>query len=229
MCRTVKTLLNDADWHPVWKNQRPQIFTEKATKVLDAIEDFSKTATEQEKIITGHAIEKERHEAELEDLSHELGEALGEYFLDREQDAEAQAVDFPISTWRRLGEETLLNRSRVVATKLDEALDSDAATLDTYGLDAADSAELTAAINEYEKDLGTPTAAIAHRKVQTAKLRKKYRAASTILVSMDKLVARFGTTPQGRDFAATWKAARIIRDRSEPKDESENDNPTPTA
>lgn len=210
MCRTISTLLNDTEWHSVWKNQRPLIFSEKATKLLDAVSDFSQTATEQEKTITGFAAEKERNEAELEELGQELGEALGEYFLDHQQDAEAHTVDFPISSWRRLRDESLLNRSRILATKLAQALTADAA-----------------AIAEYEDDLAIPTTAIAARKALTAKLRKKYQAANTLLLSMDKLVARFSTTPRGRDFVATWKAARIIRDRSTPAAATEQKPNTP--
>jgi hypothetical protein len=226
MCRTISTLLNDPQWHPVWKNQRPLIFTEKASELQTAINDFSQTATEQEKIITGHAAEKERNETELEDLGQELGEALGEYFLDQQQDAAAHTVDFPISSWRRLRDEQLLNRSRILAAKLTQALAENAPTLEKYGLNSKDLADLTFAIAEYESDLATPAAAIAARKAQTAKLRQKYQAVSSILLSMDKLVARFANTPAGRDFASTWKAARIIRDRSQP---AATPPPSPTA
>ncbi len=215
MCRTVSTLLNDASVQPVWQNQAPLIFTTKAQQLQKAIDDFAAIAAEQEKIITGHAADKEREEAELEDLSHEIGQTLADYYYDAEQDQNAHVVEFSATAWRRLRDEQLLNRSRILATKLSQALAADASTLANYGLDAADVTALNDAIEDYANAIATPAQAIATRKALTASLRGKYNVISDLLGSMDKLVLRFRNTAPGRSFAAQWQAARVIRDRSQ--------------
>jgi hypothetical protein len=215
MCRTVSTLLNDASLQTVWQNQAPLIFTTKAQLLQKAIEDFAAVAADQEKIITGHAADKEREEAELEDLSHEIGQTLADYYYDAEQDQNAHVVEFSATAWRRLRDEQLLNRSRTLATKLSQALAADAATLANYGLDAADATALNAAIEDYANAIATPSQAIATRKALTASLRGKYNVISDLLGSMDKLVLRFRKTAPGKAFAAQWQAARVIRDRSQ--------------
>jgi hypothetical protein len=215
MCRTVSSLLNDASLQTVWQNQAPLIFTTKAVLLQKAIIDFADTAAAQEKVITGHAADKEREETELEDLSHEIGQALADYYYDTEQEQNAHVVEFPASSWRRLRDEQLLNRSRILATKLSQALVADAATLVNYGLDAADNTALNAAIEDYANAIATPSQAIATRKALTASLRGKYNVISDLLGSMDKLVLRFRNTAPGRSFAAQWQAARVIRDRSQ--------------
>ncbi len=167
------------------------------------------------KIITGHAADKDREETELEDLSHEIGRALADYYNDAEQEQNAHSVEFSISSWRRLRDEQLLNRSRILAAKLTQALTADAATLATYGLDQADADKLAQAIDDYAADIATPSNAIAERKALTASLRGNYKSISNLLGSMDKLILRFRSQTQGREFAAQWQAARVIRDRSQ--------------
>jgi len=215
MCRTISTLLNDSSLQPVWKNKAPVIFTNKATLLLAAIEDFAATSAAQEKIITGHAADKDREETELEDLCHEIGQALADYYYDAEQEQNAHSVEFSASSWRRLRDEQLINRSRILAAKLTQALTADAATLATYGLDQADADSLSQSIDDYAAAIATPSNAIAERKALTASLRGKYQSISNLLGSMDKLILRFRAQPQGREFAARWQASRVIRDRSQ--------------
>ena len=215
MCRTVSSLLKDATLQTVWQNQAPLVFTTKATLLQNAIEDFAETSAAQEKIITGHAADKEREETELEDLSHEIGQALADYYYDTEQDQNAHVVEFSASSWRRLRDEQLLNRSRILAGKLSQALAADAAKLGDYGLDSTDINALYASIEDYANAIATPSQAIATRKALTASLRGKYNVISDLLGSMDKLVLRFRNTAPGRSFAAQWQAARVIRDRSQ--------------
>jgi hypothetical protein len=225
MCRTVSTLLNDASLQPVWQNQAPQIFTTKAALLQKAIEDFASTSAEQEKIITGHAADKDREETELEDLCHEIGQALADYYYDTEQQQNAHIVEFSATSWRRLRDEQLLNRSRILAAKLSQTIAADAATLASYGLDLTDSTALNAAINDYEAAIATPSQAIATRKSLTASLRGKYNIINDLLGSMDKLVLRFRNTAPGRSFVGQWQAARVIRDRSQ----TVKTEPSPTA
>ncbi len=212
MCRTVIALLDDPAHQPAWQGQPPQQFANKAVTLRAAVEAFATTAARQSAVITGAAVDKERTEALLEDQAHEVGSLLADYFHDANREQDAAAVDFPISAWRRLRGEHLLNRAGLLATTLANALAADAPALAGYGLTPDDSIALTAAITAYRDSIAQPAGAIAERKALTASLDTSYRAVAALLESMDRLVLRFRGTGGGRAFAAAWQAARIIRD-----------------
>lgn len=212
MCRTVIALLDDPAHQSAWQGQPPLQFATKAASLRAAVEAFADTAARQSAVITGSALDKERNEALLEDLAHELGSLLADYFHDKEREKEAASVDFPISAWRRLRGEHLLNRANLLASTLAAALAADAAALAGYGITPDDSAALATAINAYRDSIAQPSGAIAERKALTAALDGSYRAVAALLESMDRLVLRFRGTGGGRAFAAAWQAARIIRD-----------------
>ena len=212
MSRTVIALLDDPTHLAAWQGQPPLQFGTKAASLRTAVESFAATAARQSAVITGAALDKERNEALLEDLAHELGSLLADYFHDENREQSAAAVDFPISAWRRLRGEHLLNRANLLATTLARALAADAAALAGYGLTPDDSTALAAAIDAYRDSIAQPSGAIAERKALTGSLDAAYRAVATLLESMDRLVLRFRGTDGGRAFAAAWQAARIIRD-----------------
>ena len=212
MCRTVIALLDDPARQPAWLGQPPQQFASKAVSLRAAVEAFAATAARQSAVITGAALDKERNEILLEDLAHELGSLLADYFHDKNRGQEAAAVDFPISAWRRLRGEHLLNRANLLASTLAAALAADAAALDGYGITPADSAALATAIEAYRDSIAQPSGAIAERKALTASLDAAYRAVAVLLESMDRLVLRFRGTAEGSAFAAAWQTARVIRD-----------------
>ncbi len=63
-----------------------------------------------------------------------------------------------------------------------------------------------------ETIIASPAAAISGRKALTNTLRPKFREVGELLGRMDRLVLRFRKTADGKRFADTWQATRIIRD-----------------
>ena len=224
MGKTVLATLDLAIYTAIWQGQPPLVFTTKVGLLRTMLGELGDLMRDQEAIITGFATLKDGRELELEDLAHEVGQALASYYEDQGHADLAAAVDFSISDWRKLAEDSLVGRAQVVEQSLTNALATSAAALVDYDLDAADLTALSEAIADYNKIIKSPQAAISNRKALTGVLRPRFRELSTLLSGMDKLVLRFRKTPAGRQFADAYLAARIVRDLGS---NSGNNDPAP--
>jgi hypothetical protein len=212
---TVLALLANPAHHPVWKDKNPVRFTVLATALGLKVNALTGLISGQQTDTTGHAADKDREEQELEDCAHEIGEALAGWFEDQGRNAAAAAIDFSLSTWQGLRDVELIAKAKLLHEKLTGALDADAAALVEYGLDAADATQLAKETDDFEKLVATPAAAISSKKALTQALRPSFSEVSALLRKMDRLVLRFRKTESGAQFAAAWKAARIVRDLGE--------------
>lgn len=212
MAKTVLTTLELAAHVAIWQGQPPLVFTTKVGLLRAKVVELQKLMSDQEAVITGFSTVKDSRELDLEDLAQEIGSALSGYFDDHDHAELSGAVDFSISDWRRLREESLVARAQVVEAKLTDALAADAAGLIPYDLDAADLTGLTEAIGSYDDVIKSPQAAISTRAGLTKVVRPRFRELNVILAGMDKLALRFRKTTEGRQFVDAYLAARIVRD-----------------
>lgn len=208
----VLALLADPAHQPVWKDQSPVIFTTRAAALVPLVNGLTTLIAAQQADTTGFAADKAREEEELENIAHEISEALVDWFEDQGKEADAAAIDLSLSTWQGLRDAELLAKAKLLHQKLSAALATDAAALADYGLDAADAALLAKETSDYETLIANPAAAISGRKALTTSLRPKFREVAALLTKMDRIVLRFRKTEAGANFAAAWKNARIIRD-----------------
>lgn len=215
MFLAVLSLLAEPARHAAWKNQNPALFTTRAELLRAKVDALTGTISAQQADTTGHAADKEREEEELETIAHEISEALADWFEDQNNHADAAQIDIPFRTWQRMRDVELVAKAKLLHGKLTAALATDAAALADYGLDAADATLLAKETADFEKIIADPAAAIAGRKALTQALRPQFREVSELLVKMDRLVLRFRKTEAGRNFAAAWKNARIVRDLGE--------------
>ena len=209
---TVLALLDDPTYQPVWQNQPPIVFTRKAADFRAKVDEISAVIRTQMADLTGRAEQKAREEDELETLAHSLGQALADYFLDNNREGDAAEIDLPPSAWARLRDPALLAKAKLLQQKLNAALATDAATLLEYGLTPADSAALAKETADYEQIIAAPAIGISIRRAHTQALRPTFREAADILDSLDRLILRFSSRPDGPRFLDAWTAARVIRD-----------------
>lgn len=214
MFKTVRNFLNDAKWKGVWENQRPLAFGKKVAKAAAAVaglEEFLRK--QQEEILAGR--EKDREEDELEEAAFRLGRALVEYYNDLEKEADASKFDRPRSAWTRLRDLALLGKAREVREAV-EALAADAATKEAaeeYGLSAEAAAKLGKEYDDYEAIVSLPRQSAATRAGLTKQLKDRTNAVAEKFDSLDNLIEQFEERPEGRNFIAAYKKARVIVDR----------------
>ncbi len=219
---TVLNLLEKPESKAIWEDNNPLKFTEKAGDFRTKTTALTATIAEQTNIITGQAEEKDREEDELEVIAQEYGSVFAEYLSDQGREGEAAEFELPLSRWQGLRDTALLAKATLLKTRLTAALAADAPGLTEYGISPADLVLYTKELTDYEKVIQNPSGAIATRKALTAALRPDFREVLNILLSMDRLVLRFRTTPEGKAFAANWKTARTVRDLG-----SNNPDPEP--
>lgn len=210
---TVIELLDNPTHKPAWENTTPVVFTTKSLKLRTKVAALTMTIAKQEADLKGRAEQKDREETELETIAHSTGQALAGYLEDKNREAEAAEIDLSISGWRRLRDTALLAKATLLKDRLRIILDNeDPVELDTYGLAEGDHAALTKELDDYASVIASPSGGIATRKALTVALRPAFREVSEILRSMDRLVLRFRTSPEGRAFAENWVTARVVRD-----------------
>jgi hypothetical protein len=208
---TVIELLDDPALTPVWENVTPTAFTDKATSLRLKVTALTTKIAEQEADIQGRAVQKDREETELEILAHEIGQALADYFTDKNRESEAAEIDLSLSAWGRLRDTALLAKATLLKTRLRTAIDSDTPGVLPYGITETDHTNLVKELTDYAAVIESPSGGIATRKALTAALRPSFREVSVILKSMDRLVLRFRSTVPGKAFADNWFTARVVR------------------
>lgn len=207
-------ILADPAHTPVWDGKAPLVFTEKVATARSKTSELVKLAGRQTAAIAGHAAEKRREEKELEDAAHRFGRALVTYCKDTGDLATAGKYDFPISGWRRIRDEVLLEKARLLAADAGLVSTGTAATAAAkYGISSASIARLLKETEDYEKVITAPVNAIGERSTLTAGLLPKSREIAELFDQMDDLALQFRGTPAGDAFVATWLASGQIIDR----------------
>jgi len=125
-------VLDLAEHVALWKDKAPMVFTTKKAEADSMTAALAEAAKKQEAGLGGVAEEKDREEAELEDMAFVVAQALLSWFNDQKQETEAAEVDFSKSAWQGLRDQQLLTKSQRVI---------DLATAVTSGPKAADAAD----------------------------------------------------------------------------------------
>lgn len=207
--RARRAVLDDPTHTPIWEGVAPLKFTEKTTTARSLIAVLVELAGRQAASTVGHAQDKRREEKELEDEAHKLGRALVNCCKDTNDLATAAKYDFQISGWRRLRDEVLLNKARLLATDAGLFIAAGA----DYGITPAAIAKLDKEADDYETIITAPVNAIGERSTLTAGLLPKSREIAELFDQMDDLAIQFRGTPAGDAFVATWLASDQIIDR----------------
>jgi hypothetical protein len=208
----VQRLLSSAEFKPVWLDQPPVAFTALVGQLGSKVNDLTELIASQQAATTGFAEDKAREEQELESIAHEISQALAGWFESVNRQADAARIDLSLSAWQRMRDTELIAKARLLYQDLNSALANNAAELADYGLELNDAIALAKETADLETIIASPAAAISGRKALTNTLRPKFREVGELLGRMDRLVLRFRKTADGKRFADTWQATRIIRD-----------------
>jgi hypothetical protein len=208
----VLRLLDSAEFKPVWLDQPPVAFTALVGQLAVKVNDLTVLIASQQAATTGFAEDKAREEQELESIAHEISQALAGWFESVNRQADAARIDLSLSAWQRMRDTELIAKARLLYQDLNSALANNAAELADYGLKLNDAIALAKETADLETIIASPAAAISGRKALTNTLRPKFREVGELLGRMDRLVLRFRKTADGKRFADTWQATRIIRD-----------------
>jgi hypothetical protein len=208
----VQRLLSSAEFKPVWLDQPPVAFTALVGQLAVKVNDLTELIASQQAATTGFAEDKAREEQELESIAHEISQALAGWFESVNRQADAARIDLTLSAWQRMRDTELIAKARLLHQDLNSALATNAAELADYGLELNDAIALAKETADFETIIASPAAAISGRKALTNTLRPKFREVGELLGRMDRLVLRFRKTADGKRFADTWQATRIIRD-----------------
>ncbi len=209
---TVLKLLDTPQYQAAWRNQKPTVFTTRATQLVPLVNALTELIASQQAATTGYAEAKEREEQELETVAHEIGQTLADWFEENGREGDAAQIDLSLSAWQRLRDTELIAKAGLLHDKLTAALATDAIALAEHDLTAADATLLAQETADFEKITADPAAAISRRRSLTLTLRPKFREISQLLKKMDRIVLRFRRTEPGTAFANAWTASRTVRD-----------------
>lgn len=195
---------------PVWEGQKPQAFTAKAALARQALEVLAKAAAAQSTITTGSAADKQRGEEALEDGAHTVAQALAAWAQDHGDLTLAHKYDQPLSHWRRMRDEELLQQARLLESTVTGVLSLPQAA--DFGLDTDAVNRLRTEIADYEAFIVAPQETIAGRSVLTKSLEDQTRALVRLFDQMEALLPQFNKTPEGAAFTQAFLASsQIIR------------------
>jgi hypothetical protein len=208
----VLKLIETPAYQPAWQGQKPTAFTTRAAELRPMVNALTDLIAAQQTATTGYAETKEREEQELENLAHELGQTLADWYEEKGREGDSAQIDLSLSAWQRLRDTELIAKARLLHQKLTAAFAENAAELAEHDLTPADATLLAKETDDFEQITADPAAAISRRRALTLALRPKFREISLLLKKMDRLVLRFRRTEPGAAFAAAWQASRIVRD-----------------
>jgi hypothetical protein len=213
----------------LWKNQPPLVFTTKVTAARAAVDNLAAIAGRQSAPTGGAAADKRREEKELEDTAHAFGRLLVALATDRNDLTTAAKYDVPISTWRALRDEALLQRARLLhADGTALSAGPNAATAATYGVTPASLAVLKKETDDYAAFIVAPQDAIAGRSALTESLPQLLRSTTALFDQLEDFLPQFGTTPAGQSFLAAYLASTAINQRGRgPTPPADPTPPTP--
>ena len=211
MFQTSLRTLNE--YKEVWLDQPPRIFSTKVQQAIDAVGGIESLAREQEADQTGVAESKQRQAAELEESGYLFGSTLAIWFEEQEDPRHSQ-VELSPADWRRLRNQQLLEKARLVRVLWQDVLSSDHSNAaEEWGVTQTGLETLSTEIEEYAQIIAGPQQAIAQRKALTTELVEKFREVSQQFDVLDKLILHFGlASSTGRDLVSAYQASRIIRD-----------------
>jgi hypothetical protein len=127
---------------------------------------------------------------------------------------QAAKYDLPLSSWRAMRNEALIQRVRLLeadATAL--ASGPNLAEANNYGITPATIAQLSREADDYAACIVDPQTSIAQRTELTASLPVLSRAAAALFDQVEDLLPQFSNTPAGAIFVGDYRACTQIIDR----------------
>ncbi|MES2705204.1 MAG: hypothetical protein V4726_01260 [Verrucomicrobiota bacterium] len=208
--RTRFACLDLPENRPIWENRPPLAFTKKAALARTALDALAKAAGAQSAATTGSAADKQREEQALEDAAHTLAQALAIWAQDQGDLTLAHKYDQPLSHWRHLRDEELLQRARLLETDATKVLTHPEAA--DFGLTSDAVTLLHTEIEDYAACIAAPQEIIAGRSVLTKNLNPRTRAIVRLFDQMEALLLQFNKVPEGPPFVQAFLASsQIIR------------------
>lgn len=208
----VLKLLDNKEYHAVWKNQKPTVFTSRAEQLRQMVHALTDLIANQQAATTGFTEAKKREEQELETVSYQIGQSLADWYLEQGREGDAAQINLSVSAWHRLRNTELIAKARLLHKKLLECLGSHAKELEEHDLTTEEAKLLESKLAAYEDLVAGPVAAVSRRKSITRSLRPQFREVSRLLTKMDRVLPRFRRTDAGATFARAWEASRNVRD-----------------
>lgn len=209
----------------VWRDQPPPIFGRKVGEIRAKLETLSADAAVQSAPATGVAAQKDRAETALENAAFALARLVVVQAQDAHDDVLAHKFDSPISHWRKLRDEPLLQRARLLETEARKVAVADPAQAALYGITPTALDAYHATVENYAAFIVAPHDTIAHRHVLTTSLPAQVRALTALFDQIADLLPQF-TTPEGLAFAAAYHATAPIINRGH-RHETPNEDPEP--
>lgn len=206
--------LDSPEHLPIWQNQPPLAFTTKVGQARALTDELADMAGRQSILIRGNAKAKRKEEAELEEAAYRLARAVVLCATDLDDLALAGHYDQPITGWRKLRDEALLQRARRLEVDAGTlATGPDAATAEEYGITPASVAALKKEADDYAAVITQPQGAIDERVVLTQTLPAKSREVSAKFDEVADLILQFKAAPGGPEFIGRYLKASQIMDR----------------
>jgi hypothetical protein len=225
MGRKVYACLDSLDHSPLWKGKPPLALEKAIDEGRVLLAGLEKLAQNQGLDTTGNAADKAREEKELEDASHELGRLVVCCCRAAGDEAGAATYDLPISGWRRMRDENLLQTSRALEAKAAELAASPKGA--EFGITPAAVAALKKEADDYAALIVAPDDAISGKAALTKKVRPAFLAFETQLQTIDDLILPLRSTEAGALLVAKYQEARTINDRGR-RPGKEEPAPVPT-
>lgn len=147
-----------------------------------------------------------------EDEAFVVGGALHGYVVDQGEIAEASTWDISLTDWRKLREQTLLDKSKLLSTKATAVSSTIGSPGHDYGIHALRMSNFDSLVTAYDGEIGKPGAFAGDRKAMTARAPALARQLRSKMRSMDRLVPQFRTTAEGSAFVDGWFASGSIDD-----------------
>ncbi|MBL9131653.1 MAG: hypothetical protein JNG86_10665 [Verrucomicrobiaceae bacterium] len=227
MGRKVYACLDNPLHVPLWEGQPPLRLTNAIAEGRVMLAGLENLAKQQGLDPTGSATDKAREEKELEDAAHELGRLVVNACRDAGDEAGAATFDLPISGWRRMRDETLLQTARSLEAKAGQIATTPKGA--EYNITPAAVAALKKEADDYAALIVAPDDAIGGRAAVTKKIRPAFAAFEAKLQVIDDLILPLRRTEAGALFVAKYQEARTINDRGRRPDKDETPPPAPPA
>lgn len=225
MGRKVFACLDAPEHEPLWKNLPPLRLTAAIGEGRSLLAGLETLAQQQGQATNGSAADKAREEKELEDAAHELGRLVVRCCRAAGDEAGAATFDLPISGWRRMRDENLLQTARALEAKA-AALAATPAGAD-YGITAARVAEVKKEADDYAALITAPDDAIGGKAAVTKQVRPAFAAFEDKLQEIDDLILVMRGTAAGALFVSKYEQARTINDRGRRPGKEEEAPPAP--
>jgi hypothetical protein len=227
MGRKVFACLDIPEHEALWKDQPPLRLTAAIAEARMIFQDLEAQAQYQSLAISGNAMDKLREEKELEDTAHELARLVVRCCRATGDEATAATYDLPMSGWRRMRDEILLQTTRALEAKAAQIATTPVGA--QYGITTARVAELKKEADDYAALITAPDDAISARAVSHQKNRSHFARFSDVLDEIDDLILPLRRTVAGAEFVDQYEDARSVNDRGRgPKDKKSDEPATPT-